>query len=202
MSSRSAAEPRAAAVAATLAAHHPADAAEAAALRRIRRLLGWLDHPFDADADPTHVTASAIVLGPDRTTLLHRHRRTGRWLQPGGHLEAGELPWNAAVRETQEETGIVAHHPADGPALIHVDVHEGPRGHVHLDLRYLLLVPNAHRPRPGPGESPTVRWLALADARRLADPSLARALRTAERWLGSDGAAHTGRGRGPEPALA
>ena len=38
--------------------------------------------------------------------LLHFHRKLGMWLPPGGHIEQGELPDNAAVREVLEETGL------------------------------------------------------------------------------------------------
>jgi len=38
--------------------------------------------------------------------LLHYHRKLGLWLPPGGHVEHGELPDEAAVREVLEETGV------------------------------------------------------------------------------------------------
>ncbi|MEW6048934.1 MAG: NUDIX domain-containing protein, partial [Bacillota bacterium] len=39
--------------------------------------------------------------------LLMFHRRYRKWLPPGGHIRPGELPDEAAVREVQEETGLV-----------------------------------------------------------------------------------------------
>ena len=48
---------------------------------------------------------AAVVVGP-RGVLLHRHRRLGLWLQPGGHIEPGETPAEAAAREVKEESGI------------------------------------------------------------------------------------------------
>ena len=44
-------------------------------------------------------------------------------------------------------------HPAAGPRLIHLDVHEAALGHTHLDLRYLLLGADDD-PQPPAGESP------------------------------------------------
>jgi ADP-ribose pyrophosphatase YjhB (NUDIX family) len=38
--------------------------------------------------------------------LLHFHPKIGLWLPPGGHVEYGELPDDAAVREVLEETGV------------------------------------------------------------------------------------------------
>jgi len=156
--------------------------------------LARLAHPFDERADPTHVTASAIVVG-DRGVVLHRHRRLHRWLQPGGHIEAGESP-EVVVRECAEETGLVVSHPADGPCLVHLDVHHAARGHVHLDLRYLVRGPDED-PAPAPGESQEVAWFSWADAAALADDALAGALRAARRLIDADtgGERHTGRGR-------
>jgi 8-oxo-dGTP pyrophosphatase MutT (NUDIX family) len=38
--------------------------------------------------------------------LLHKHAKLGLWLPPGGHVEPGELPDDAATREVLEETGV------------------------------------------------------------------------------------------------
>ena len=111
-----------------VAAHRPATAREAAARQRTLALLAWLPRPLDETADPVHVTGSAIVLDGAGRTLLHRHKRLGRWLQPGGHVDPGESPDQAALREAREETGIPLAHPSPGPRLVHVDVHEGGRG--------------------------------------------------------------------------
>src|SRR5579884_4451276 len=64
--------------------------------------LERLPHPFDEHADPVHVTGSAIIAGP-RGVVLHFHKRLHMWLQTGGHVEPGETPWDAALRESEEE---------------------------------------------------------------------------------------------------
>ena len=84
---------------------HPGSGREARARDRILVAMGRLPQPFDQQADPTHITGSALILGP-RGVLLHRHKRLKMWLQPGGHLEARETPWQAALREAGEETGL------------------------------------------------------------------------------------------------
>ena len=158
-------------VRAQVAARRPLDGREARSRDRMLVALGRLVRPFDREADPTHVTGSAIVTGP-AGVLLHRHKRLGMWLQPGGHLEPGETPWAAARREAEEETGLSFEAWAARPPLAHLDVHPGGRGHTHLDLRYVLEVSGDDTPRPPAGESQEVRWFSLADAIRIADPGL------------------------------
>jgi 8-oxo-dGTP pyrophosphatase MutT (NUDIX family) len=175
----------AAEVARALARHVPRDGRERRSVARGRALLDWLPAPLDETADPTHVTGSAIVLDETGRVLLHRHKRLGIWLQPGGHLDPGEGPDEAARRETLEETGVDAAHPPEGPLLVHVDLHEGPRGHVHLDLRYLLLGAGGDPLRPAPGESPDVAWFDAPEACRRGDASVASAVAAGlTRWRG------------------
>lgn len=151
-------------------ARDPVDERERAAQAAFLAELDRLDAPLDEHADPTHVTASAIVVS-DAGVVLHRHKRLGLWLQPGGHVDPGEKPAQAAVREVREETGLDARHAHDPPRIVHVDVHPGGRGHTHLDVRYLLRAP-ADPPAPTAGESQRVAWFALPDAIALADPGL------------------------------
>ncbi|MGH8900884.1 MAG: NUDIX hydrolase [Egibacteraceae bacterium] len=153
------------------------DARAGTSKRRFLAELDRLDCPFDEHADPVHVTASAVVVGT-RGTVLHRHKRLGLWLQLGGHINLGEAPWDAAIREVAEEAGLAASHPDGGPRLFHIDVHPGAKGHTHLDLRYLLQVGDVDCAPPA-GESPDCRWFAWDEALALADRGLIGALRLA-----------------------
>jgi 8-oxo-dGTP pyrophosphatase MutT (NUDIX family) len=173
------ADPRTQDLLAALDDHATADAREAWSRRRIIALLRWLPRPFDEDADPIHVTGSGIVLATDGRVVLHRHKRLGIWLQPGGHVDAGETPAEAALRETVEETGIGVAHPPAGPRLIHVDVHEGGRGHVHLDVRYLLDAPIGSSFAPAAGESADLAWCSIAEVTARGDRSVVQAVRAA-----------------------
>jgi 8-oxo-dGTP pyrophosphatase MutT (NUDIX family) len=173
---------------ALVADHRATSSREEAAKDRFLAELGRLADPYDEHADPTHVTASAIVVGA-RGTVLHLHKRLGRWMQPGGHIDAGETPPEGARREAAEELGLEVRHPDGGPRLIHIDVHEAALGHTHLDLRYLLLASDDD-PHPLPGESPEARWYDWDEAEAIADEALAPALVIARaEWdaLGADG---------------
>jgi len=165
--------------------HLPRDARERAAKSRIVAELERLTRPFDRHADPVHVTASAVVVG-SRGTVLHLHRRLGRWLQPGGHVDVGESASDAALRETVEETGLEVAHPGGRPHLLHIDVHPAADDHVHLDLRFLLLVSADRDPRPAPGESPEVRWFTWEEAEAIADDALVGALHAARDAVGGE----------------
>jgi 8-oxo-dGTP pyrophosphatase MutT (NUDIX family) len=155
-------------------AHQTTSPREAEARRRFLEELDRLTDPTNEHADPTHATASAIVVGR-RGTVLHLHKRLGRWMQPGGHIDPGETPPDAARREAEEELGLVVRHPEDGPRLLHIDVHAAALGHTHLDLRYLLIGSDAD-PAPPPGESPEARWFSWDEAARMADEALAPGL--------------------------
>lgn len=156
------------------------DAREAASIERFLTELERLDEPCSETANTTHVTASVLVVSA-RGLILHKHKRLGIWLQPGGHIDQGERPEDAAVRECLEETGLAAEHFSGRPALAHVDTHDGPRGHYHLDLRYLLACPDAD-PCPPEGESQDVRWFAWHELEDNSEPGMAGAIAAARRF--------------------
>jgi len=159
----------------------PVDEREASSLVRMLDEARRLEHPFDEEADPVHFTASGFVIGT-RGTILHLHRKLHIWVQPGGHVDGGENPAEAARRETEEETGLQTVHPPGGPVLLHVDCHPGPRDHTHLDLRYVLLCGNQD-PQPPPGESQDVRWYSFEEAVQRCEPGLRAGLaRLGELW--------------------
>ena len=154
--------------------HDPVDDREAASLRELRDGLRRLPRPFDVDADPTHVTGSALIIS-ERGIVLLKHKRLGLWLQPGGHVDPGETAAEGAAREAWEETGLRVTHPANGPRLVHVDAHDGGRGHRHLDVRYLFFADPVD-PTPPADESQECRWFSWTDALDTADLGLQAAI--------------------------
>jgi 8-oxo-dGTP pyrophosphatase MutT (NUDIX family) len=109
-------------------------------------------------ARPSHVTASAIVLTPDgRRTCLVLHGRIALWVQPGGHLETGDLTLAAAAaREVHEETGLTGHVLTDIACLSRHHAPCSPEVDWHLDVQHVL-VTELDTPRVSK-ESADVRW--------------------------------------------
>jgi 8-oxo-dGTP pyrophosphatase MutT (NUDIX family) len=172
-------------VSAELARHARAHPEDGAALARFTRLLEDTREPFSRDQyQPGHVTCSACVLDAkgDHVLLLH-HARLGRWLQPGGHAEPGDVtPLAGALRELREESGIEGPAPLSGragSALADVDVHEIPaRGaepaHLHFDLRYAFAA-DRDAVLQISAESTALRWVAVDRLAELgADESVTR----------------------------
>lgn len=97
----------------------------------------------------------------DRTTgnvLIVRGGKKGRWYFPGGHVEAGETPQQAAVREVYEETKVVVmplmyltstgeHHFYICEALTNRPVLDDPE-HELLDARFVPVVEALWRLEP------------------------------------------------------
>jgi 8-oxo-dGTP pyrophosphatase MutT (NUDIX family) len=135
---------------------------------------------------PGHFTASAFVVdaGYEHVLLVH-HRKLGRWLQPGGHVEPSDLDVLAAARrEVAEETGV-ASLSLLREGLFDLDIHAIPTlgdqpAHLHFDLRSLFraddleLSPN--------DEVEDVRWVRLAELSTVSDDE--SVLRVAKKLLG------------------
>jgi len=100
-----------------------------------------------------HFVATCYVVA-DGATLLHEHDKLDMWLPPGGHVDRDELPHEAALRETYEETGLepelvtergpydtgqVESLPRPAAFLLEdIDVHEDGRlAHQHVDFVYV-----------------------------------------------------------------
>src|SRR5205814_10379951 len=157
-----------------LASYETTVQSELACLDRIREFLRRSPAPFSRANPEGHITASAVVTRPeDSAFLLVWHRKLGRWLQPGGHLEEGDASvFAAALREAREETGIEAFAHPIGDRILDVDVHPIPAygpdpAHFHFDIRFLL-TPTG----PAISQRDDVAWFSLAEALSNSDDSL------------------------------
>jgi 8-oxo-dGTP pyrophosphatase MutT (NUDIX family) len=131
---------------------------------RIRTILNS-DNPFSRKNQEGHITASGLVV-QDGKVLLIFHPFIQSWFQPGGHIDEGETPIQAAIREVFEETGYLCEIDADTHEPLDIDFHEIPDNpkkgegpHLHIDLLYKLKVLRHEKSM----EDIECRWFALSD---------------------------------------
>ena len=122
-----------------------------------------------------HFTAT-IYLFDKMRVLLHFHEKLQRWLPPGGHVEADEMPNEAAIREAKEETGLDVAIRAQENVWIkepnassferpylclleNIPTHRDKEAHQHMDMVYIGYL----RSEP-PHELPNgFRWFSYED---------------------------------------
>jgi 8-oxo-dGTP pyrophosphatase MutT (NUDIX family) len=104
------------------------------------------ENPFSRLNLAGHITASGLVI-KDGFVLLIYHPFINEWMQPGGHIDEGEEPIQAAIREVFEETGVICEPLEEYLNPIDIDLHEIPENpkkgegrHLHIDLLFLLRV--------------------------------------------------------------
>lgn len=148
-----------------------------------------------------HLTASCLVLNDSETAvLLIDHLVLKRWLQPGGHVDAGESLWEAAKRETAEETHIgdivSLLNDGDTPLVLDIDTHtikanpkkdEGE--HTHHDFMFAAKAKAGAVLGHQPLEVSAAKWLSLSETRLLPNKRLVRALNKLELALDAQFAA-------------
>ncbi len=112
------------------------------------RMLSFLeqhDNCFERSLLVGHFTASAWLLNKERThALLMHHAKLNMWMQLGGHCDGNSDPLEVAIKETQEESGILGVAPMNN-AIFDIDIHRIPAykdvpEHDHFDVRFLLAV--------------------------------------------------------------
>lgn len=126
------------------------------------------------------LTASAFVIRddfPEPRLLLHMHKKLHVLLQPGGHVELGENPWQAIEHELREESGYTFNdlellQPKDRlrslsgaqfhPVPVVLNTHNfDPEGvHKHTDISFAFLAHAEPSLLPADGESVDMRWLS------------------------------------------
>lgn len=179
---------------AALAAHLASEPREESDRARMLTFVRTHKNPFDRAIPEGHFTGSGLVMSEDgRSVLLLHHLKLHRWLQPGGHGEAGENSGESvAGREVLEETGLTPRLHPSAPRPFDVDIHVIPArkldpGHEHLDLRYLFVASPLEPLRAEANEAqvpalpgPSLRWFDTGEALGMdLDPGLKRMIRKA-----------------------
>lgn len=140
---------------------------------KIHSFVAETENCFSRNHTSGHITASAWIIDPERSSaLLVHHRKLNRWLQPGGHIEDDSTVYIAARREVEEETGL-RQFRNDDDEIFDVDIHRIParkdeRSHLHYDIRFLFIA------EPSDSlclseESHDIKWFTFAEIRMLGE---------------------------------
>ncbi len=118
-----------------------------------------------------HLTVSGFVVHEGRVSL-HWHRKIGAWMPAGGHIEPGEDPVQAVLRETREEFALEAEvlplaprvRYEGGPEQLEppytvLVCHPEP-DHEHVDFVYFLRCVAGYPGRSHDPENP-IEWVDL-----------------------------------------
>ena len=128
-----------------------------------------------------HFTATVYVVN-DGAVALHEHERLGIRVPPGGHVDRGELPHEAGLREVREETGLEPALLDDSPTvagpagrslpnprytlLYDINEHDGIVGHQHVDFIYYAVADHRNLdPDEGEAGADAWSWYAPDDLR-------------------------------------
>ncbi|MEV0354627.1 NUDIX domain-containing protein [Nocardia sp. NPDC050697] len=179
------------AVATLLSSISPADELERA---QLREAASWVARTPDLyrrvkpATPPRHLVSYVVVTTPARDAVfLVDHRKAGKWLPPGGHVEPGEDPGITARREAEEELGLRSGLGAGSVPLfltitttVNVD-----SGHEDVSLWYVTTAEPGTEFTLDEGEFRGGRWwsrdeIAATDPARF-DPHLARFLAKLDR---------------------
>lgn len=121
---------------------------------------------------PVQLVSYCLPVDGDQVLLgLHR---SGLWLPPGGHVEPGEHPTDAARREAREELRQVADLRHEAPVLVTWTGTVGDGPHVDVALWYLLHGHAGQIPDFDRAEFSQMRWFPLSALPEGAEPNLSR----------------------------
>ena len=129
-------------------------------------------------------TASVWIItksSPKKILLVH-HKKLGKWMQPGGHVEPFENPVETAIREVKEETGLDIKSLKNEIQIIDdvgsflptpkylmeqtIPAHGRQPRHFHLDINYVLKI-SEQKLKHNIRESHNIGWFTKKQALEL-----------------------------------
>jgi 8-oxo-dGTP pyrophosphatase MutT (NUDIX family) len=119
---------------------------------------------FERFLEKGHITASALLLNKNHThALLMHHAKLDKWFQLGGHCDGNSNVFNVAIKEAQEESGIMKIEPVT-KSIFDIDIHLIPankkeKEHYHYDVRFLLHITSDEEIVQN-NESKELRWIS------------------------------------------
>ncbi|WUH96834.1 NUDIX domain-containing protein [Spirillospora sp. NBC_00431] len=129
------------------------------------RRIDYYDDPNAPAANSLVPSVNVVVANDNNEILLIRRTDNDNWAVPGGAIDLGESVAQAAIRETNEETGI------DCEITGIVGIYSDPKHVIHYtsndEVRQEFSILLTGRPvggKPTPSdESREVHWVALGD---------------------------------------
>jgi len=137
---------------------------EQLAKQRMHEFIVQHSDCFERSLEVGHITASSWLLNKNKThALLMHHAKLDKWLQLGGHCDGNVDALDVAIKEAQEESGIMAIEPLS-ESLFDIDIHLIPankkeKEHYHYDVRFLLHVTSDEDVIQN-SESKELRWIS------------------------------------------
>lgn len=129
---------------------------------------------YSAPMGSFSVSAATVTVNSDGNVLLIQRRDNQQWQIPGGVVELGEQPTDAARRETLEESGV--HVQLERLTGVYTNTQRGIVAFVFLASPLSIV-------EPDPAETLRVEWVDAQEAARRLDasflPRLHDALRAA-----------------------
>lgn len=120
---------------------------------------------FERTLEIGHITASCWLLDAsgERALLMH-HAKLDSWFQLGGHCDGDPDVLAVAIKEAQEESGIMGIAPVS-TEIFDIDIHripehKGIKAHDHYDVRFLLRVISDEQIVQN-SESKELRWIGM-----------------------------------------
>ncbi|WP_411826090.1 NUDIX hydrolase [Luteolibacter sp. AS25] len=165
------------------ASRHPD---EAEAVERFTDFVKTQPRCFERSLAVGHITGSAWVVNADGSeVLLTHHAKLDRWLQLGGHADGESDALSVAIKEAEEESGLIDFtHLGEG--IFDIDIHPIPARknepeHLHYDVRYVLRA-NGSLKFTVSEESHDLSWVKLAEVKQLTTEH--SMMRMVDKWRG------------------
>lgn len=113
---------------------------------------------------PKHLVSYFVLLDiQNEKILLVDHKKSALWLPPGGHVEPGEHPLNAAHRELDEELNVQLPMLYSDPVFISVTETIGDTaGHIDVSLWYVFEADSTATYKYDKGEFNGIQWYSLS----------------------------------------
>jgi len=137
---------------------------EIAFKQRMLAFIKQYHNCFERSLKVGHITASGWLLNKDQTkALLMHHTKLDKWFQLGGHCDGNSDVLAVAIKEAQEESGIMNIAPVS-QEIFDIDIHLIPenkkeKAHYHYDVRFLLCVTSDEKISQNQ-ESKELRWIS------------------------------------------